>query len=163
MNFNNNFTNYSDSDSDEYVDLSLNLEFEKELYQFVTYDDKLNLKCIGLSSVIPDVIIKENFGPNSNMNLYSCVYSLSELQLNSDTLFYPLVKLIIKKNTNNIIISFAIKLLKQIDINNLINEWELYLIINNSIEKDLQISKIEKNINPTNIINKLIEFSLDIK
>ena len=85
------------------------------------------------------------------------------LQLNSDTLFYPLVKLIIKKNTNNIIISFAIKLLKQIDINNLINEWELYLIINNSIEKDIQISKIEKNINPTNIINKLIEFSLDIK
>jgi hypothetical protein len=163
MNFNNKFTNCSDSDSDDYVDLSLNLELEKELYQFVTHDDKLNLKCIGLSSIVPDVIIKENFGPNSNMSLYSCIYSISELQQNLNTLFYPLIKLIIKKNTNNIIISFAIKLLKQIDINNLINEWELYLIVNNSIEKDIQISKIEKNINPTNIISKLIEYSLDIK
>lgn len=68
------------SDSDEYIDLStcMNDDLNK-IYQFNLTDEKLSIKYIGKSSVIPEIIIVENFGPDLNMSLYSCVYSYNEL------------------------------------------------------------------------------------
>jgi hypothetical protein len=56
--------------------------------------NKLELKLIGVGSNIPDIIIKEKFGPNSNLYLYSCVFSSTEI-INgiSNNYFFPLIRL----------------------------------------------------------------------
>jgi hypothetical protein len=189
--------NYTDlnSDSDEYIDLSNIAEEEAEhIFQFHLNFDKLILKHIGKSTHTPDIIIKENFGPNSNMFLYNCVYSLTELEIykehmntNNDNndynklglgLFLPIIKLIIKQeiqndvNTNDInadnvnryiVSSFAIKLNEDIKYNVEFTDWELYWVENINSDEYIKTLKIDKNINPSNIIEKLIEASLQLK
>ena len=150
-----------DSDSDEYVDLSSNLDSESEdIYQFIINDDKLELKHIGKFTKAPDIIIKENFGPESNMNLFSCVYTFGELTTKSDELFFPLVKLVVKNVTNIVITCIAIKL-TNIQVDKPINEWDLYWLENKSDLEHIKMCKIEKNINSTNIIEKLIGYSVN--
>lgn len=173
MDINNTETNINidtdtNSDSDDYIDLSSQMELlTNDIYQFIIEEENLHLKHIGKFTTIPDIIIKENFGSESNMNLYSCVYSIDELltNTNSEELFYPLVKLVIKKSTNVIITCIAIKLKKSIEQNNLsntqINDWELYWIENKSDAEHIKMCLIEKNINPSNIIEKLIEYSVN--
>ena len=156
----------TDSDSDEYIDINSNVEINLEdIYQFIINNEKLELNHIGKFSKAPDIIIKENFGKDSNMNLYSCVYTYNELMLESNQLYFPLVKLIIKNKLNVITTSIIIKLNKNIIINNLINniidEWELYWLENKSDLENIKIYKIEKNINSTNIIEKIIEYSIN--
>jgi hypothetical protein len=161
-NANLNLDSDSDSDSDEYVDLSSNIESKSEdIYQFLVVENKLELKHIGKFTKAPDIIIKENFGPNSNMNLFSCVYTFSEITTKSDELFFPLVKLVVKNEINIIITCIAIKLIKPVMIENSINEWDLYWLENKSDTEHIKMCKIEKNINSTNIIEKLIGYSVN--
>ena len=151
-----------DSDSDEYVDLSSNIESASEdIYQFLLNEDKLELKHIGKFTKAPDIIIKEKFGPESNMSLYSCVYTHGELTIKSDELFFPLVKLIVDSESKVVITCIAIKLTKPIQIDKPIEEWELYWLENKSDLEHIKMCKIEKNINPTNIIEKLIGYSVN--
>lgn len=152
----------SESDSDEYVDLSSNLESKTEdIYQFVINEHNLEVKHIGKFTKAPDIIIKENFGPESNMNLFSCVYTYSELTTQSDELFFPLVKLIVKNISNIVITCIAIKLTKPVLNEKSINEWDLYWLENKSDLEHIKMCKIEKNINPTNILEKLIGYSVN--
>ncbi len=162
--------NDTDSDSDEYVDLSLNINLESEsIYQFVINENKLELKHVGRFTKAPDIIIKEKFGPESNMSLYSCVYTLNELTTKSDELFFPLVKLVVQTMSNVIITCISIKLTSSIEpdnlvnnlVSNLINEWELYWLENKSDSEHIKMCKIEKNINPSNIIEKLVGYSVN--
>jgi hypothetical protein len=151
-----------DSDSDEYVDLSSNIESASEdIYQFAVSEDKLELKHIGKFTKAPDIIINEKFGPESNMSLYSCVYTHGELTIKSDELFFPLVKLIVDSESKVVITCIAIKLTKPIQIDKPIEEWELYWLENKSDLEHIKMCKIEKNINPTNIIEKLIGYSVN--
>ena len=156
-----------DSDSDEYIDLSNHIENNlKHIFQFHLHNEKLLIKHIGKSSEIPDIIIMENFGPESNMFLYNCVYSSDELDIKKDTsetdLYFPIIKLIIKHNLNNhVISSIAIKLNQNIVYESEITEWELYWIENSSFSKEIfKTKKLEKNINPTNILENLIKLSI---
>ena len=193
---------HTDTSSDEYVDLSNMVEQESEhIFQFHINLDNLVLKYIGKSSHAPDVIIKENFGPDSNMSLYNCVYSHSELEsakneynlenkkeLNNNyynqddktpielsNLFFPIIKLIEQKNkqvnesnepnepneqVEFMISSFAVKLNSGLDYEKDISKWELYWVKNTQSEEFIKVVKIDKNINPLNIIEKLIEMSL---
>jgi len=191
-----NITNLNlepDSDSDEYIDLSVCVEDDlKHIFQFHLSNEKLIIKHIGKSTYTPDIIIMENFGPESNMFLYSCVYSQDELEsskkleisneneeigiTNSNSnfensennledfkLFFPIVKLIIKSSSDNYIItSIAVKLNQQIVLENEIKNWDLYWIENSSLNKEhFKTLKLEKNINPTNILENIIKLSLD--
>jgi len=80
-NLNLNLDSDSESDSDEYIDLSSYVgDNLKHMFQFHLIDKKLLIKHIGKSSDTPDIIIMENFGPESNMSLYNCVYSHDELE-----------------------------------------------------------------------------------
>lgn len=186
-----------DSDSDEYIDLSNYVENDlKHMFQFHLMDEKLLIKHIGKSSDTPDIIIMENFGPESNMSLYNCVYSHDELEIiktdlskdndiiltNEDKhiekedrfgdrledelshlkLFFPIVKLIIKPNQEtNVISCIAIKLNQEIVYEKEITEWDLYWIEYSSLNKEtFKTKKIEKNINPKNILENLIKLSV---
>ncbi len=179
----------SDSDSDEYVDLSKQIDDKAEnIYQFALYENELILKHIGKCNIAPDIIIMENFGPNSNLSLYNCVYSESELKSDLETnqnnlnLFFPLVKLIKINNLNantNIgetecldISCIAVNLLKgskefenifecKLEQNQiLIREWELCWIENKHNEPNVKIVKLEKNITKENMIEKVLELGL---
>ena len=183
-----------DSDSDEYIDLSNYVESDlKHMFQFHLIDEKLLIKHIGKSSDTPDIIIMENFGPESNMSLYNCVYSHDELEsikteisnddniilTNGDKLenelenelednlehlklFFPIVKLIVKPNQEtNIISCIAIKLNQEIVYEKEIEDWDLYWIKFSSSNKEtFKTKKIEKNINPKNILENLIKLSI---
>lgn len=196
-NSNSNSDPDSDSDSDEYIDLSNYVENDlKHMFQFHLMDEKLSIKHIGKSSDTPDIIIMENFGPESNMSLYNCVYSHDELEIiktdlskdndiiltNEDKhiekedrfgdrledelshlkLFFPIVKLIIKPNQEtNVISCIAIKLNQEIVYEKEITEWDLYWIEYSSLNKEtFKTKKIEKNINPKNILENLIKLSV---
>ena len=157
-----------DSDSDEYIDLENIIEEDKNnIFQFHLDMDKLIIKYIGKSSHIPDIIIKENFGPKQNMSLYNCIYSQNELKTtkNISDLFYPIVKFIIKEkildNDKIIISSFAIKINQPIEYDIEIKEWELFWVKNIYSENYIKTIKINKNINSSNILEKLIELSVN--
>lgn len=176
----------SDSDSDEYIDLSEYIEDNlKHIFQFHINNEKLSLKYIGKSSDTPDIIIMENFGPESNMCLYNCVYSHQELesikksetntdnkiiiQANQDNgddnleqlrLFFPIIKLVVKESDNTIISSIAIKLEQEIVFDGEINKWCLYWVSNSNKSEYIKTLKLEKNINPTNILEQIIHHSL---
>ena len=183
----------SDTDSDEYIDLSNYMESDlKHMFQFHLIDEKLLIKHIGKSSDAPDIIIMENFGPDSNMSLYNCVYSHDELEtikkkncndniilineikletgledniednIEDLKLFFPIVKLIVKPNQEtNIISCIAIKLNQEIVYEKEIVKWDLYWIEYSSSNKEtFKKKRIEKNINPKNILENLIKLSI---
>jgi hypothetical protein len=178
-----------DSDSDEYVDLSTCVEDNlKHIFQFHLINEKLIIKYIGKSTDTPDIIIMENFGSKSNMSLYNCVYSQDELEsiknvesINKNKeeiinetnhedidvtknlkLFFPIVKLVIKNDLENYIISsIVIKLNQEILYDQEIKEWELYWIENSSLNKEFfKSKKLEKNINPSNILENIIKLTV---
>lgn len=176
----------TESDTDEYIDLSNYVECDlKHIFQFHLIDEKLLIKHIGKSSDTPDIIIIENFGQDSNMSLYNCVYSHDELEsiktgiTNEDKLenklenelednldhlklFFPIVKLIVKsKQETNVISCIAIKLNQEIVYEKEIEYWDLYWIEYTSSNKEtFKRKKIEKNINPKNILENLIRLSV---
>lgn len=176
----------SDTDSDEYVDLSNYVEDNlKHIFQFQINNDKLSLKYIGKSSDTPDIIIMENFGPETNMSLYNCVYSYEELdtikkaETNHDSkiiiqtnrnnvddnldqlrLFFPIIKLVVEESDHTIISCIAIKLEQEIVFDGMINEWNLYWVSNSNKSEYIKTLKLEKNINPTNILEQIIHHSL---
>lgn len=157
----------NDSDSDTYVDLSTNFNSQTQnIFQFIVNDQTIELKHIGKFTKVPDIIIKENFGPQSNMNLYNCVYTLDEI-LDESSNIYPLVKLIIQNESNTITSCISVKLnddnqFISDNTNSLpIENWDLFWICSNSNSENIKISKIEKNINPSNIIEKLIAYSIN--
>jgi hypothetical protein len=184
----------TDLDSDEYIDLSSYVENNlKHMFQFHLMDKKLLIKHIGKSSDTPDIIIMENFGSESNMSLYNCIYSHDELEsiknekTNDDNiilknennlsennsnefednlthlkLFFPIVKLIVKQNPEkNIISCIAVKLNQEIVYEKEIVDWDLYWIEFSSYNKEtFKSKKIEKNINPKNILENLIKLSI---
>lgn len=195
-----------DSDSDEYIDLSVYAEENlKHMFQFHLINEKLIIKYIGKSTDTPDIIIIENFGPDSNMSLYNCVYSQDELEsignneyneidkpnkldghdaldnkgtiigsefgleqkdLDNKTkyleLFFPIVKLIIKSDSeNHTISSIAVRLNQKILFGKEIQDWELYWIENSRSNKEyFKTIQLEKNINPTNILENIIKLSV---
>ena len=159
------------SDSDEYIDISSKIQDNTEhIFQFQLDNEKLFLKYIGKSSTIPDIIIKENFGQESNMSLYNCIYSYNELESrknknddinNSDLeLFFPIIRLVIIENDNkinNIVSSIAVKINQKIVYDEEINIWELYWIEYIKTNNYIRTEKIKKDINSLNILEKLIE------
>jgi hypothetical protein len=77
-------------------------------------------------------------------------------------LFFPIVKLIKKNNLENYTItSIVVKLNQEILLGEEIKNWELYWIKNSSLDKEyFKTKKLEKNINPSNILENIIKLSL---
>lgn len=153
-----------DSDSEEYVDLEEMIKErepdKKNIYQIQISEESIKIRLVGRESFVPDVIIKENFGPNDSLSLYSCLYDENDFKINIDenkNYFFPLIKLIEKKEDNIIIYSFTVKfteLIYDLDINN----YELYIVSNKYEDDFIHVNSIEKNINSNNIIEKIIEY-----
>ena len=169
-----NVNDLESNSSEEFIDINKiyryqnNQEEIKNIYQFQICYDKLIIKHVSQNYILPDIIIKENFGPNSEYSLYSCVYSDEELKnlfLNTD-IFYPLIKIIKKDlNLNTIITwSIAIKFTILIKLDEILNKdlncFELYLVSNTKDDLKINYQQIIKYINQDNIIEKLITYSI---
>ena len=153
----------SDSDSDEETFINIE-EINKEqlnpIYQIQLNNEELTIKHIGNGSHVPDFIIKESFGKNNNLSLYSCVYTNDEIDFlkkesNNDK-FLPIIKLIEKMENYNNVYSISVKINDFTDYNKIITNFKIYLTHTN---KDGYIQDIElgKDINSLNIIEKMIE------
>ncbi len=153
-----------DSDSEEYVDLEEMIKErepdKKNIYQIQISEESMKIRLVGRESFVPDVIIKENFGPNDSLSLYSCLYDENDFKINIDenkNYFFPLIKLIEKKEDIIVIYSFTVKFTELIyDLD--IKDYELYIVSNKYEDDFINVKSIEKNINPNNIIEKIIEY-----
>ncbi len=162
----NNFANKKnlDSDSDSYVDLEDIIKErepdKKNIYQIQISEESMIIRLVGRESFVPDVIIKENFGPNDSLSLYSCLYDEDDFKINIDenkNYFFPLIKLVEKKQDNFIIYSFTVKF-NELVYDSAIKDYELFVVFNKYSDDFIHVNPIEKNINSNNIIEKIIEY-----
>ena len=174
----NNLDTKSNS-SEEYVDVDEIFNYQnnqnnqnkiKNIYQFQISNTKLFIKHISQNYILPDIIIRENFGPESKYNLYSCVYSEDELiNLSSNNdIFYPLIKFVEKDSNQNIFKtwSIAVKFNNQIELisslDKEINLFDLYIVSNTKNNPKIFYQIIKKDIDQNNIIEKLIDLVMQI-
>lgn len=129
----------------------------KKIFQIQINEKSLFIKHIGMGSDVPDIIIKEDFGKNNNLNLYNCIYTESDLIDKVDnTHFLPIMKLVEKSNDFNKIYSISVKLNEDIVLDNTIYNFDIYLTY--MVTKDFfEHIKLDKDINSQNMIEKLFE------
>jgi hypothetical protein len=153
---------------EEYINVENVLKnTQKKIYQLQLDNNKIKTKHIGFGSECPDIIIKENFGKNNNLNLYNCIYQEDELNeyINNSTKtdhLFPLIRLV--KNDNNIIMiySIVIKFNEVINYDNDIKLFEIYFVYNKK-NNEIINKKLLYDINPDNIIEKLLENIIDLE
>ena len=117
---------------DEFINID-NLISKKNIYQIQIKNNNILIKKIGEVTNIPEIIIKENFGVNNSLNLYSCVYTTEEFS-NNNQLYYPLIKLTCNNTNDNYISSIAIKFNTSLidngnlKIDEMIEDYEIFFI-----------------------------------
>jgi hypothetical protein len=138
---------------DDYINLD-NYINHIEYFQFDLNNKNLKLNLVGKGEDIGDIIIKENFGKNNDYTISSCIYKYDEITNIKDK-FIPLIKLYNETNTYGIgIITYA-----NISINNTTNNFDVFFIYKTNKFHKL---KLDKDINKSNIIEKLIDKLLDL-
>ncbi len=181
-----NIIDKSDSESDnEFIDLEDIIKEQDpdkfNIYQIQLTNNEMIIKLVARESYVPDVIIKENFGKNGSLSLYSCLYSEDDFKINIDensNYYFPLIKLIEKSNdqtksdqtdtsnqsntSNQIepiftIYSFTVKF-TNLSFDTKISDYELYVVFNKSNEDFVYTNLIEKNVNSNNIVEKILEY-----
>lgn len=178
MEFENNSDNSDSSDNpEEYINLEELIQEQmkgveiKNIYQIQVSNEKLKISHISKHQISPDIIIQENFGPESQYSLYSCVYQQEELEKNNDSIYYPLVKLVelYKKNELNqekiITYSIAVKFNNQFNLESNLNkeldDFKLFIVANEKNKENIYTNEIPKDISQSNILEKLIEYVID--
>lgn len=137
-------------------------ENQKKLFQIQLLNNNIIFKHIGNSNTSPpDMIIKENFGIDNSFNIYSSLYLEEEL-LDYKNKIIPLIK--ITNNKFNDKYSLCIKYTFENNINESINNYNLFFVYNvdDKVIYELINEEDKKNINPDNIIEKLLELIIDI-
>jgi len=138
---------------DDYINLD-NYINHIEYFQFDLNNKNIKLNLVGKGEDIGDIIIKENFGKNNDYTISSCIYKYDEITNIKDK-FIPLIKLYNEKNTYGIgIISY-----ENIPINNTTNNFDIFFIYKTNKFHKL---KLDKDIDKSNIIEKLIDKLLDL-
>jgi hypothetical protein len=138
---------------DDYINLD-NYINHIEYFQFDLNNKNLKLNLVGKGEDIGDIIIKENFGKNNDYTISSCIYKYDEITNIKDK-FIPLIKLYNEKNTYGIgIISY-----ENIPINNTTNNFDIFFIYKTNKFHKL---KLDKDIDKSNIIEKLIDKLLEL-
>jgi len=140
---------------DDYINDNIN---KKKLYQIQLLNNNFIFKHIGNSNTSPpDMIIKENFGKDNSFNIYSSLYLEDEL-LDYKEKIIPLIKI-----TNNKLNNKYSLCIKYRDYNNENNTYELFFVYNadNKIIYEPINEEEKKNINPENIVEKLLELVID--
>ena len=156
----------NESDSETYVNIKDVLDSQlKNIYQIQINNDKIVIKHIGHGSDIPDIIIKEDFGKYKNLNLYSCVYTNNEIdflktKINEDK-FLPIVKLVEKLKPENKIYSLSVKIKCLFDYNEPFTQFSTFLTYSTD-SSYVYHTELNKNINPSNLIEKMLEKIIEL-
>ena len=154
------------SDDDTYINIMNVLDVQiKNIYQIQINNEIVTIKHIGHGSHVPDIIIKEDFGKQKNLSLYSCVYTNHEIdflktEINKDK-FLPIIKLVEKKEPENKIYSLSIKVNCLIDYDKPFIDFTIFLTYSTNSTYVYHIN-LDKNINSTNIIEKMLEKIIEL-
>jgi hypothetical protein len=140
-----------------YININNLINQTNKIYQIQLNNNFCIIKNIGKAESPPDIIIKENFGNNNNLSLYSCVYNNNEIINNK--IMYPIIKLINKEKDNEYTSSIGIKFIEKIDLEKNLKDFELYFVKNLEKSEFIINLKINEEINKDNIIEKIIELS----
>jgi hypothetical protein len=157
-----------DSEDDTYIDINEILKSQlKNIYQIQINNESIIIKHIGVGSHVPDMIIKEAFGKNNNLNLYNCVYMESEIEFLKSELsndkFLPIVKLVEKSDSETKIYSISIKVNELIEFNKPYTNFNVYLTYTSSTYvESLYKLDLDKDINSSNIIEKMLETIIEL-
>lgn len=144
---------------DDYINDNEN---KKKLFQIQLLNNNVIFKHIGNSNTNPpDMIIKENFGVDNSFNIYSSLYLEDELFDYKDKII-PLIK--ITNNKLNDKYSLCIKYTFENNIDENINNYDIFFVynVNDKVICEAISDNDKKNINPDNIIEKLLELIIDI-
>jgi hypothetical protein len=144
---------------DDYINDNEN---KKKLFQIQLLNNNVIFKHIGNSNTNPpDMIIKENFGVDNSFNIYSSLYLEDELFDYKDKII-PLIK--ITNNKLNDKYSLCIKYTFENNIDENINNYDIFFVynVNDKVICEPISDNDKKNINPDNIIEKLLELIIDI-
>jgi hypothetical protein len=151
------------SDSEEnYINVEDLIEKSVEnIYQLQINNNILIIKHIGSGSNPPDMIIKENFGIQNKMSLYSCLYGetelteLTESNKENANLYIPIVKLI--NQLDNEIYSISVNI-NQFDIGiQQTEDFDINFTYGQIANPHFNFKKLDKNINPSNIVEIVLE------
>ena len=150
-------------EEETYINIDNLVEIKKKLFQIQIENENILIKTIGYVNEIPDLIILENFGLNNNLSIYNCILSEEELlNYKNYDLFFPLIKLVEKKNdTIENIYSIGVKFYSDLNFDIMISKYNLFFLTKN-INNFVTFKEIPKKINKNNIIEKLIDFYLEI-
>lgn len=155
--------------SDEYIDLEdIIKEQDKDknnIYQIQIDNNEMIIKLVGKEFYVPDVIIMENFGPDDKLSLYSCLYEESDFNLNTESglqeskdFFHPLIKLVERGSENSFTIYSIVVKFKELIFDTKVSDFELFVVFNKYEDDFIYTNPIEKNIDPKNIIEKILEY-----
>jgi hypothetical protein len=155
----------TDTDSDageDYINVEdLMAKSVENIYQLQINNNILIIKLIGTGSQPPDMIIKENFGLQNKMSLYSCLYGETELteltksNKENSNLYIPIVKLI--NQLDNEIYSISVNI-NQLDIGiQQTEDFDIYFTYGQIANPHFNFKKLDKNINPSNIVEMVLE------
>jgi hypothetical protein len=151
--------NLENSD-EEFINIEhiISTQTKNNVYQIQVTNENILIKLVCTETFIPDVIIKENFGSNNDLSLYSCLFEQNDFNKYNLDILYPLIKL--QKKNNSIIKNYAIavKFKNKIifDIQSL--DFDIFFVSNINDNQNIIVHEIDKNITPTNIIEKLFEY-----
>ena len=152
----------SESDSENYINVEdLIAKSVENIYQLQINNNILTIKLIGTGSQPPDMIIKENFGIQNKMSLYSCLYGETELteltksNRENANLYIPIIKLINQLDMEIYSISVNIN---QFDITvKETEDFDIYFTYAQIANPHFNYIKLDKNINPSNIVEMVLE------
>jgi hypothetical protein len=166
----NNNSNYKNIIEEEtFIDIEEIIEKDnkKNVYQFQLNKEECIIKLIGECCEIPEIIIKENFGIDNKFSIYSYIYNLEEIiHLNLNN-YVPIIRLINNKTKEVYSICIKYQLEDNFSKELICKNFDLYFIIiikkDNDTDNEMikMNKKIDKNIDPNNIIEILFENTID--
>lgn len=152
--------NNPENSDEEFINIEniINTQKKNNVYQIQLTNENVLIKLVCTKTFIPDVIIKENFGSNNELSLYSCLFEQNNFNTNNLDILYPLIKL--QKKNNSIIKNYAIavKFKHEIIFDIQILDFDIFFVSNINDNQNIIVYKIDKNITPTNIIEKIFEY-----
>ena len=154
--------NLENSD-EEFINIEniINKQIKNNIYQIQVNNENILIKLVCNETFIPDVIIKENFGSNNELSLYSCLFEQNNFYTNNLDILYPLVKL--QKKNNSIIKNYAIavKFKNQIIFDRQFLDFDIFFVSNINNNQNIIVHQIDKNITSINIIEKLFQYYIN--
>lgn len=155
--FDDNNSDNSEKNSEEYISIE-ELMTSKDFYQIQLNNDKLIIKCIGKTINKNDTNNYFKCYEKNNLTFYNKLYYNEDFDINNITKLFCVIKMSIVNGTTTNSYNISVKF-NTIEFNKELDDFELYYteLVDGNFSKKL----INNDINKDNIINKLVDLSIE--